>query len=158
MQQEKKQPLQNAMKIIRKVPLNWAWEWIGLLFWKSYTWVYGVTGMLCGKINGWVRQHYLPILTSGGDTGEEMPGVGIACLGVLYKLAFFYLRNVTLTHKNWLCAKGTFDLFPCTMPVVAVAQMSVQNYLVIMHMQLQSPRWLPSTVQGHTSSQPQGTG
>lgn len=158
MQQEKKQPLQNAVKIIRKVPLNWTRRWIVLLFWKSYTWVCAVTGMLCGKIHGWVRQHYLHMLTSGGDTGEEIPGAGIACLGVLYKPAFFYLRNVTLMHKNWLCAKGTFDLFPGTVPIVAVAQISVQNYLVIMHMQLQSLRWLRSTVQGHTFFQPQGTG
>lgn len=157
MQQEKKQPLQNAMKIIRKVLLNWAWEWIGLLFWKSYL-VCGVTGMLCGKIHGWVRQHYLHMLTSGGDTGEEMPGVGIACLGLLCKPAFSGLRNVTLTHKNWWCAKGAFDLFPCTVPIGAVAQISVQTYLVIMHMQLQSPRWLPSTVEGHTFFQPPGTG
>lgn len=98
------------------------------------------------------------MLTSGGDTGEEMPGAGIACLGVLYKPAFFYLRNVTLMCNNWLCAKGTFELFPRSVPIVALAQMSVQNYLVIMHMQLQSPRWLPSTVQGHTFFHPQGTG
>lgn len=112
MQQEKRQPLQNAVKIIRKIPLNWAREWIGLLFWKSYTWVYGVTGVLCGKIHGW--QNYLHVLTSDGDTGEEMPGAGIAYLGVVYKPAFFCFRNVTLTCKNWLCAKDTFDLFPCT--------------------------------------------
>lgn len=52
--------------------------------------------MLCGKIHVWVRQTYLHMLTSDGDTGEEMPEIEIACLAVLYKSAFFQLRNVTL--------------------------------------------------------------
>lgn len=75
-----------------------------------------------------------------------MPKVDIVCLGVLYKLAFFYLRNATLLHKDWLHAKGTLDLFPCSMLILVVAlvcyifiSLNSRSYLVIMHMRLPSP-------------------